>query len=82
MISANNFKFIILEILIFILNHLNTAVVIETTIIFIICWDFLIFYQIFSLPQVKRQSIFTYKHGIYNLPHELPNDLRFTILGN
>ena len=34
------------------------------------------FYQIFLLPQVKRWAIITYKHGIYELPHELPNDLR------
>ena len=26
--------------------------------------------------QVKRCAIITYKHGIYELPHELPNDLR------
>ena len=34
------------------------------------------FYQIFLLPQVKRWAIITYKHGIYELPPELPNDLR------
>ena len=34
------------------------------------------FYQTFFLPQVKRCTITTYKHGIYELPHELPNDLR------
>ena len=34
------------------------------------------FYQIFLSPQVKRCAIITYKHGIYELPHELPNDLR------
>ena len=34
------------------------------------------------LPQVKRWPIITYKHGIYELPHKLPNDLRLTILGN
>ena len=33
-------------------------------------------YQIFLSPQVKRWVIITYKHGIYELPHELPNDLR------
>ena len=33
-------------------------------------------------PQVKRWAIITYKHGIYELPHELPNDLRLNILGN
>ena len=36
------------------------------------------FYQIFHPPQVKRWAIITYKHGIY----ELPNDLRFKIVGN
>ena len=32
------------------------------------------FYQILLSPQVKRWAIVTYKHGIYELPHELPND--------
>ena len=40
------------------------------------------FYQIFLSLQVKRGAIITYKHGIYELPHELPNDLRLRILGN
>ena len=40
------------------------------------------FYQIFFSPQVKRCAIITYEHGIYELPHELPNDLRLNILGN
>ena len=40
------------------------------------------FYQIFLSPQVKRCPIITYKHGIYELPHELTNDLRLRILGN
>ena len=34
------------------------------------------FYQIFFTPQVKRCAIITYKHGIYELPHELLNELR------
>ena len=34
------------------------------------------FYQIFLSPQLKRCTVITYKHGIYELPHELPNDLR------
>ena len=34
------------------------------------------FYQISLSPQVKRWAIITDKHGIYELPHELPNDLR------
>ena len=49
---------------------------------FIIFRDFLIFYQIFYSPQVERYAIITYKHGIYKLPHELPNDFRLRILGN
>ena len=36
------------------------------------------FYQVFLSPQVKRWAIITYKHGVYELPHELPNDLRLT----
>ena len=59
------------------LDYLN-----DPTIIFIVFWDFLVFYQIFLSPQAKRCSIITYKHGIYELPHELPKDLRPTILGN
>ena len=42
----------------------------------------LMIYQIFLSPQVKRCAIITYKHGIWELPHELPNDLRLWILGN
>ena len=34
------------------------------------------FYQIFFSPQVKRCAIVTYKHGIYDLAHELPIDFR------
>ena len=40
------------------------------------------FYQIFLSPEMERWAIITYKHGIYELPHELPNDLRLKILGN
>ena len=32
------------------------------------------FYQIFFSPQVKRCAIITNKHGIYELPQELPNE--------
>ena len=39
-------------------------------------------YQIFLSPQVKRCAIITYKHSIYELPHELPNDIRVRMLGN
>ena len=40
------------------------------------------FYQILLSAQVKRWAIITYKHSIFDLPHELPNDLRFRTLGN
>ena len=39
------------------------------------------FYQICLSLQVKRCAIVTYKHGIYKLPLELPNDLRIWIVG-
>ena len=54
----------------------------QHTIIFIIFWDFLMFYRIFLLPQVKRWAIITYKHGIHDLPQELPNDSSLRILWN
>ena len=40
------------------------------------------FYQLFLSLQVKRSVIISNKYGIYDLPHELPNDLRLRILGN
>ena len=39
------------------------------------------FYQVSLSPQVKRWAIITYKHVIYELPHEMPNDLRLTNVG-
>ena len=36
------------------------------------------FHQIFPSPQLKRWAIITYKYDIYELPHELPNDLRLS----
>ena len=54
----------------------------SSTFSFIILWEFLIFYQIFLSPQVKWCAIITYKHGIYELPQELPNDFRLRILVN
>ena len=44
--------------------------------------DFLMLYQILFSQQVKRSVIISIKHGIYELPHELPNDLRVRMLGN
>ena len=40
------------------------------------------FYKVFFLPQVKRSVIITYKHGIYELHLELPNDLKLKIIRN
>ena len=34
------------------------------------------FYQGFLSPQVKWWAIITYKHGMCELPQELPKDLR------
>ena len=33
------------------------------------------YYQIFLSPQVKRWAIITHKHGKYELPNVVPNDL-------
>ena len=43
---------------------------------FIIFWDILIDEDILFSPQVKRSLVIKNKYGIYNLQHELPNDLR------
>ena len=40
------------------------------------------FSQMFLSAHVKRCVIITYKHGIYEFPHDFPNDLRLKILGN
>ena len=48
----------------------------------IIFWEFLLLYQIFFSPQVQRSVIISNKHGICELPDELPKDLRLRILGN
>ena len=50
----------------------------QTTSIFVIFWGFLMFYQFFFSPQVKRCAIITYKHAIYILYLELLNDLRLS----
>ena len=41
------------------------------TMISIIFWDSLMFYQIFFSPQVRRCAIITYKHSIYGLLNDL-----------
>ena len=40
------------------------------------------FDKIFVSPQVTRIVIISNKHGIYELSHELPNDLKLRALGN
>ena len=35
----------------------------------IVLWDFLMFYQIFLSPQVKRSMIISNNEGVYKLPH-------------
>ena len=52
------------------------------TVSFIIFSDFSMFYQTFLSPQVRRHAIITYKYDIYELPQELPNDLRLRKLEN
>ena len=79
LLSSSLLLFGVFEIC-FSLIRLKKSFKYASTISFI--WDFLIFYQIFLSPQAKRWAIVTYKHGIYEFPHELPNDLRLRILGN
>ena len=38
-------------------------------------------YLIFLSPQVKQSAVIGNKHGIYELPHKLPNDLRLEKIG-
>ena len=40
------------------------------------------FCQILLSPQEKRYAIMTYKHGLYEFPNELPNNLILRILAN
>ena len=40
------------------------------------------FYQTFFSPQIKHSAIISNKHGVYELPQELPNDSRVRRLGN
>ena len=55
-------------------------VLLRHNIMDIIFWDFLIVEQIFFSPQVKRSGIISNKHRKYELPHELPNNLKRSIL--
>ena len=40
------------------------------------------FYQIFFSPQVEPFTINTYNDDIYELSHELPTELRLSIIEN
>ena len=40
------------------------------------------FYQVFLLLKVKKCEIITNKEDIYELSHELPNDITLRSLGN
>ena len=59
------------------LEYQSVNKLVGTTISFMIFWNFSIFYQIFLQPQVKWWAIITYKHAIYDLPHEFPNNLKY-----
>ena len=37
--------------------------------------------QVFLSPQLKRSVVISKKTGMYELAHELPNDLKLKILG-
>ena len=47
------------------LSEINSLI--SATIIFIIYWDSLMFYQILLSPQVKKCAIITCKLGIYKI---------------
>ena len=46
----------------------------------VIFWNFLNILSIFSPTKMKQNVIVRDENGTYDLPHELPNDLRFRIL--
>ena len=54
----------------------------KPTIMVIIFRDILLFEQIFLSPQVKRSVVISNKHDMYELPHELLNNISLRILGN
>ena len=54
----------------------------KTIILVIIFWNVAMFQYRSYQPQVKRNLISSISNLVYELPHELPNDLRLKILGN
>ena len=63
-------------------QYAGFAIDFKATITVIKSLDFLMFYQFFLSPQVKQSAIISKKDDIYDLPHELSNDLRLRILAN
>ena len=51
-------------------------------LIYLTISDFLLFYEVLLLQEVTKCAKLTDQYGIYELPHELHNDLRLSILGN
>ena len=49
------------------------------TIMEIMLWDFLMFYQVFLSLQMKQSATISNKQGVYKFPHKLPNDLRLSV---
>ena len=49
--------------------------------IFIIFSEFMLFYQISLSQKVKQSAVVSNKHGLLELPHNLPKDLRLNISG-
>ena len=74
--SWNRKTFLILEY-----GNDNDPNINMNTILAIIFWDFLLFFQILLSPQAKRIVVISNKYGIYKLPHELTIDLRLRTLG-
>ena len=62
--------------------RLSFLLTLSSTTSFIMFWNFSMFYQTFLSPQLKRCVIITYKHGMYELPHQLLTDVKLRILGN
>ena len=54
----------------------------ETLILVIIFWNFTVFSDKSILPQVKRNLISSISNLVYELLHELPDGLRYRIVGN
>ena len=54
----------------------------QPLILVIIFWNFTVLSHRSASPQVKRSSISSITNLVYQLPHELPNDLRLRKLGN